>query len=172
MLVPGRCCQVTLFAKVVPFFIGSPFDVEGLEHRLSCKKQNAAAVQIPGLPYQPVPMLPNGRSPPSMNPDSDCSVCAEGFSRGIAYSCRKCSKAAFGSAIGVWSTMAVVVLLVAAVLFKSLVTVVGDDTARTNDSPDGFSRSKCASFQDLAKKAFPISAIKIVVVVWQIVFQV
>lgn len=68
--------------------------------------------------------------------------------------------------------MAVAVLLVAAVLMKSLAKVAGDDTGEENGVPQGLARSRFPSCQGLMLKVFPLSAIKIVVVVWQIVYQV
>lgn len=77
-----------------------------------------------------------------------------------------------GPALGITLTVAVVVLLVATLILRSLGTVLGGGMARENDLPQGVVVSIFAWCQELLMKVLPLSAIKIVVVVWQIVFQV
>lgn len=117
-------------------------------------------------------MLPGARYFLLLYPDADCSLCAEGYSRGIAYSCRKCSSDARGSAVGFTITLAVIAVLVTVMVLRRLGTVVDADRGEENDPSQGFARSRCASCQDLMIKVLPLSAIKIVVVVWQIIYQV
>lgn len=68
--------------------------------------------------------------------------------------------------------MALTIPLLAAVLLKSIGTAVGDDTEESKGASQGFAGSKCAWCHDLMTRVLPLSAIKIVVVVWQIVYQV
>ena len=105
-------------------------------------------------------------------PGADCSLCADGLSRGIAYSCRECSQKARAPAIGVSLIVVVVVSLLAVVILKSIGTAVGDDSEESKGASQGFAGSKCAWCHDMTMKVLPLSAIKIVVVVWQIIYQV
>ena len=110
--------------------------------------------------------------PAFLVPYADCSVCAEGYSRGIAYSCRKCSTSAKGSALGLSITAALVGLLLAVLLLRRLGTVVDHGPEGDTGVQDDVAEPKCAACQDFVVKVIPLSTIKIVVVVWQIVYQV
>ena len=103
---------------------------------------------------------------------SDCAVCADTFSSGIAYSCRECSEDAMRSAMGLAITAGVATVLVVVILLKHLSKVVDSETGEGADGRQGLVGRKCALFQDVLMKVLPLSAIKIVVVVWQIVSQV
>ena len=104
--------------------------------------------------------------------DSDCAVCAETFSPGIAYSCRECSEDAMRSAKGLALAAGVATVLVVTILLQHLSKVVDDETGEGADGQQGLVVRKCALFQDVMAKVIPLSAMKIVVVVWQIVSQV
>ena len=65
-----------------------------------------------------------------------------------------------------------VVIVLAAVFLRSLGTVVVDDTTEENELPQRISISTCAPCLRLVVLLFPLSTIKIVVVVWQIIYQV
>ena len=50
--------------------------------------------------------------------------------------------------------------------------MVDDSTERGANAPNDVAKPKCAMYQDFRVKVIPISTIKIVVIVWQIVYQV
>lgn len=76
------------------------------------------------------------------------------------------------SAMGLAVTAVVGMLLVAAIVLRYLSRVVDDETGELANASQGFVARKCAMFQDSLMRVLPLSAIKIVVVVWQIVSQV
>lgn len=96
----------------------------------------------------------------------DCAVCTDGYASGSSYSCHECSGAAGRSATWLAALALVVAVVVLVGLVSDLVRVVDDNATRT---VWGRRRSDCRRF---VKKAFPLTAIKTVVVVWQIVTQV
>ena len=112
-------------------------------------------------------------------PVADCAACAHGFTPGIGFSCRKCSGSRMQSAIGLAVSMVLVVLPMAALLFSYLGSLVkeGEEEEEDEDDEDvklahrAWKRS-CWSWQRLLVKMLPLTAIKIVVTVWQIISQV
>ncbi|CAM9146371.1 unnamed protein product [Hapterophycus canaliculatus] len=103
-----------------------------------------------------------------------CAVCAKGYAPGTAYICRECSGSGMASAIGVAATALLVVLLVAAVVVSDLVRVM-DDSGNNKRSEEGGARGvlnrgfgRCYAF---SARAFPLTTVKIIVVVWQIITQ-
>lgn len=116
-------------------------------------------------------MLPGAYSLRFPAARSDCAVCAEHFSPRIAYRCGECSEKARRSAAGLVVATFVVVMVVAVVLLKHLGSVADSDGRGAGARRISIQR-KCVSFQNSLMKVLPLTAIKIVVVVWQIVFQV
>lgn len=104
--------------------------------------------------------------------DADCAVCAKGFSPGMAYSCTKCSGRTKKSGVGVAVTSVIIVPVVAVMLLRYLGRAEDDDTRGRRGASRGFLRQKCDIFQESLSKVLPLTAIKMVVVVWQIVLQV
>lgn len=96
----------------------------------------------------------------------DCAVCTDGYASGSAYSCHKCSGAAGRSATWLAVLALIVAIVVVFVTVSDLVRVVGDDGSGT-----AWGRRRLAGRRFISK-AFPLTAIKTVVVVWQIVTQV
>lgn len=109
---------------------------------------------------------------PASSPNGDCSICEEGFSRGFAYSCKKCSNTARGSAVALTLTVVMVALLLVAIRFRRWRTVVVERLVRESEIPRGLARSTCSSRQWWILKWIPLSAIKILVVVWQVIYEV
>lgn len=99
---------------------------------------------------------------------ADCAVCADGYAPGIAYSCRECSGDIIISAVAV----CLVVLLLVIVLLSYLGTVVHDGAQTGRDFDICLWKKKCWSCQASILKTFPLTSVKIVVTVWQIVSQV
>lgn len=104
----------------------------------------------------------------------DCAVCAEGYSSGITFSCHECTGANGQLSIGVAAVISFLLILIVSVMISDLARA-GDD------SIDGQARGSCTrsswtrrvrSCRDNFVEAVPLPAIKIVVVVWQIVTQV
>lgn len=105
---------------------------------------------------------------------ADCAVCEDGFAPGIAYACRECSGGITRSAVGLTIALGLAGLLVAAQLFYYLGRVMSNDldegteeVARNKGWGQKF--SACSS---LLVNMLPLTAIKIVVTVWQIISQV
>lgn len=93
----------------------------------------------------------------------------------ISYSCRERSGASMIPAIGTVIVMLLVILLMVAVTLSDLVQVMGDDEEMgTNEEAraGGSGKHVLVSCQAFVVKVFPVAAVKIVVVVWQIMTQV
>ncbi|CAM9198733.1 unnamed protein product [Ectocarpus sp. 8 AP-2014] len=102
-----------------------------------------------------------------------CAVCATDSAAGYAYSCHNCSGDSASTALGFGVAVLVVVMLVVAVIVSDLVRVVGDE-AREEDGDRRKRRCLEAVFvscHTAIVKAFPLTAVKTVVVVWQITTQ-
>ena len=63
-------------------------------------------------------------------------------------------------------------LLLAVLVWRRLGTVLDDGMEGGTGVQDDVAKPKCAACQDFVVKVIPLSTIKIVVVVWQIVYQV
>lgn len=95
----------------------------------------------------------------------DCAVCAENYTPGILRRCHKCSTAHRQLAIGLASALVIFASLAAVWLVPGPVQE-GRNDARLRI------RHTIASGYNFIMKALPMSAIKIVVVVLQIITQV
>ena len=97
-------------------------------------------------------------------------MCANGYAPGSNYRCHRCSESMRRSGAG-----AAVVLIVASVVL--LVVAVWDvkrvafDGPENEINPSGWQRNM-SSCIGVMRKAFPRTALKIVLVVWQIIIQV
>lgn len=114
---------------------------------------------IPQQPLRPTPV-------------ADCAVCTQGFAPGVAYSCRECSASSKKLAAGLSAVVGIVVCLVAALISWRMGSVVNERTAEdvaVARSSRGPGRCFCPN---LHMRMLPLSAIKIVVTVWQIIYQV
>ena len=102
--------------------------------------------------------------------NSDCAVCANGYAPGSNYRCHRCSESTRRAGAG-----AAVVMIVASVLL--LIVAVWDVKRVAFDGPEneiyrsGWQRNM-SSCIEVMRKAFPLVALKIVLVVWQIITQV
>ena len=103
---------------------------------------------------------------------ADCAVCADGFAPLAAYKCRDCSDTSLPSAEGLAVAMVVILVSVAAVLSAHLMRTIdsGDDVE--NGVANGSLEQRCVHVENIVVKVFPLMAVKIVVVVWQIISQV
>lgn len=99
---------------------------------------------------------------------ADCAVCARYYAPGFAYSCRSCVGDERALAIGVFSAFLVVAVMVVALVIAHLVRKID----HSGGSKSALQTMGCWSFIRRVADAIPITAVKIVVVVWQIVTQV
>lgn len=103
---------------------------------------------------------------------ADCAVCDQGFAPATAYSCRECSSSSKKLAVGLSTLAAFCVTLVAALIGWRLGSVAreispdDEEVARSSQDPKRWS---CRTFP---MRMLPLTAIKIVVTVWQILYQV
>ena len=102
---------------------------------------------------------------------ADCAVCKKNYAEGVSYSCTKCSSANDRSAVGLAVFIAVAALMATTVLLSYLGRGT-DEWAEERSSGRGCWQRFTLNSHDFLLKVFPLTAIKIVVVVWQIVFQV
>ena len=87
-------------------------------------------------------------------------------------SCLDCAESSLIIAAVVVSAVFVFLLLAAIITWRHLRRGVDDDLTGSPGTLEGFLQRKITFFQHIMMKALPLTAIKIVVVVWQIVFQV
>ena len=92
--------------------------------------------------------------------------------KGFDGSCHDCSETRLIIEVVVVSAVSVVLLLAAIIIWRHLRRGVDDDLTGSPGTLEGFLQRKITFFQHIMMKALPLTAIKIVVVVWQIVFQV
>ena len=104
---------------------------------------------------------------------TDCAACAEGFAPWTAFECRQCSDADRPSAVGLLVTIAIILVAVGAALSAFFMRAIhrGDGQDETEISRGSLER-RCIYLENVFVKAFPLTAVKIVVVVWQIISQV
>lgn len=102
---------------------------------------------------------------------SDCAVCAGNFSSGFLYSCHSCSERSKTLTLGLGTTVATFTLFIVGVVVHELVRKVDCVTEGRPGGTGRWSGSRPSCLASLSK-AFPRTAVKIVVVVWQISTQV
>lgn len=117
-------------------------------------------------------LLPDGHA--SHHPISivDCATCSEGYSLRRGYVCSKCSGVEKKVAMGATAAAVVVGLLAGVCFLRHLARVVESDSTERLAAPQHFGRRQLAFVQVMVAKALSIEAVKIAVVVWQIIFQV
>ena len=98
----------------------------------------------------------------------DCAACDEGYGSGFQYSCNSCQGshkwAGIGEAVGV-SAVAIVVVALDVVYLVGVVD-------RPISERGGMWERRILNFRDGLVRAIPLTAIKIVLVSWQIITQV
>lgn len=106
---------------------------------------------------------------PHLRPGTDCAVCTDGYSPGYFHSCKSCEGDSRRSALYAVSAVGAAVLL--AVVFVTAKLVSAVETTPSDKTPSRWQQRRSV-WQSRMKKMLPLTAIKIVVVVWQIVTQV
>lgn len=99
---------------------------------------------------------------------ADCAVCTREYAPGPNRRCHKCSVENRGFTVGFSVTTLLVVSFLVLLLVSYLVQTVGDGVHR----PRRWWQGKMSRFRNFLVKSMPLSTIRIVVVVMQIVFQV
>lgn len=102
---------------------------------------------------------------------SDCAVCAPNFTSGFFYSCHTCTERSKMVTFGLGTTVATVLLSIIWMVVHELVRKVDGGSEEQNGTTGKWLRRR-QSCLALLSKIFPRTAVKIVVVVWQITTQV
>ena len=98
----------------------------------------------------------------------DCATCDEGYASGYQYSCHSCQGSDKRAAIGGAVAVLVVTTLAVALVLGYLV----GDVERAIPERRGNWERRALNFRDRLVRAIPLTAIKIVLVSWQIITQV
>lgn len=103
---------------------------------------------------------------------ADCAVCAQEYAPGANRRCHECSVENRGYAVGFSITTLLVASILVLLLVSYLVQVVEDGAHQAQNQPRRWWRGKVSRCRKYIVKAMPLSTIRIVVVVMQIVVQV
>lgn len=103
---------------------------------------------------------------------ADCAVCTEGYAPGPSSRCHKCSGQNKGLLVAIPATVLFITLLAIALAASYLLELVGDETNIEQNQPRQWWRENLPRLHNLFVKAIPLSSIRIVVTVLQIVIQV
>lgn len=103
---------------------------------------------------------------------ADCAVCLENYVPRPSNRCRKCSGENRRFAVGFSACAMLLALFVAAMVVSFLLQRVGDAGRQAQNQPRRWWRVKSWRIRNFLAKSIPLSAIRIVVVVMQIVIQV
>ena len=98
----------------------------------------------------------------------DCAACDEGYGSGFQYSCHSCQGSDKWAGIGGAVAVLVVAMAVVALGVAYLVGVVD----RPISERSGMWERRVLNFRDGLVSAIPLTAVKIVLVSWQIITQV
>ena len=98
----------------------------------------------------------------------DCAACDEGYGSGFQYSCSSCQGSHKWAGIGGAVAVSVVAIVVVALGVAYLVGVVD----RPISERSVMWERRILNFRDGLVRAIPLTAIKIVLVAWQIITQV
>lgn len=109
---------------------------------------------------------------PCTFPLADCAVCTEGYAPGPSRRCHECSVENMGYTVGFCITVLLLVLFVVVLVVSHLLQMVGGEARQAPGQPQPWWRGKMSRFRSFLVKSIPLSAIRIVVVVLQIVIQV
>lgn len=105
-------------------------------------------------------------------PRADCAVCSDNFALGVSNRCHKCSGDKRILAVGIATAMLALVVFVATMVVSDLLRVGADGTEKAQDEERVGWHRRLLSCHRILVKTLPLSAIRIVVVVVQIITQV
>ena len=103
---------------------------------------------------------------------ADCAVCMEDYVAGSSNRCNKCSDENQGLTVGIPTIVLFLTLLATILVASYLLEVVRDGPAVEGVQPQHSWRGNVRRSRAFLSKALPLSTIKIVVTVLQIVIQV
>lgn len=103
---------------------------------------------------------------------TDCAVCGDGYTPGIEYSCNKCTGATRIFSLGIGAAILIVGVFVLVMVLSALVRVEACSEQESKNAITSKWEQKINSCRSSIAKAIPLTAIKVVLVVWQIVTQV
>lgn len=126
-------------------------------------------VKLPHLTLPATIEMPEAPPPPPLATYTDCAVCDEGYTLGFS-SCHKCQGERQRSSLGVFVAVLILLLLVVTLILAGLVQVV--DIQPDEEELRQVWKRKLTTYRTFLFNMFPRTAIRIVVVVWQIVTQV
>lgn len=133
---------------------------------------NLAIKYLESAPCLPQQHVPHTQVPPYDSYHADCAVCAKGYAPGLGRRCNECSGPSRGLAVA-FSSMALVMVLVVVILGSVyLLQRVGAGPHREQNLVRRSWQGKLKHYRALLGKVIPLSTIRIVVVVLQIVIQV
>ena len=98
----------------------------------------------------------------------DCAACVKGYGSGFQYGCHNCRGPDKWAAIGGAVAVLVVVMFMVALGVAYLVGVID----RPNSARNRTWEERVSKFRDGLVRAIPLTAIKIVLISWQIITQV
>lgn len=103
---------------------------------------------------------------------ADCAVCSEGYAPAGTYVCRDCSDVDMRLTVGLAVAVSIFTLVLATATVAHLVRVVEIRTDEDTEGAQGVIGRTLDCLRAFSARAFPLTAVKIVVVVWQIISQV
>lgn len=110
--------------------------------------------------------------PRCLSHDTDCAVCAKGFAPGASHRCHACSGDVRGLVTGLTTAGLVLVLLLVIIAVHSLLKPVSEGVQEGQDGEYCWWPRMISSLHKAVIRAIPFTAVRIVVVILQIVIQV
>lgn len=101
-----------------------------------------------------------------------CAVCSESYAPGFAFTCQKCHGVDERSIWGLTVVLFAGPLILAAVGFSHLWSVINVGGHEEAESADSIWRQRRRSCRTYLVRMLPLSEVKIIVTVWQIITQV
>lgn len=106
---------------------------------------------------------------------ADCAVCADGFAPLASYNCRQCSDSGRSLTVGLVAAIVMVLVLLTVLLSAYLTRSIDvglEDFDQIEVARDSSMKKRCIRWEKVIVKVFPLTSVKTIVVVWQIVSQV
>ena len=102
-----------------------------------------------------------------------CAVCSDTYAPGLGFSCHKCEGPSGESAKAVGGIVFVVVVVIVALILMDFAGFIGDDGVEDADEAKPRTCKRGINWvSSVIAKSVPLTALKTVIVVWQIITQV